>query len=53
MPQNATPEHFEAEARRLTPELRTAKSDTERAALQNAVSATDRQIDALVEAGGS
>ena len=32
----------------LTPKLRAAKSDTERATLHNAVSATDRQIDALV-----
>ena len=32
----------------LTPKLRAAKSDKERATLQNAVSATDRQIDQLV-----
>lgn len=32
----------------LTPKLRAAKSDAERATLQNAVTATDRQIDALV-----
>jgi type I restriction-modification system DNA methylase subunit len=32
----------------LTPKLRAAKSDSEKATLQNAVSATDRQIDALV-----
>ena len=30
------------------PQLRAAKSDGERATLQNAVTATDRQIDALV-----
>ncbi|MCG3149834.1 MAG: hypothetical protein PCFJNLEI_03299 [Verrucomicrobiae bacterium] len=32
----------------LTPKLRAAKSDAERATLQNAVTATDRQIDRLV-----
>ena len=32
----------------LVPRLRSAKSETERATLQNAVSATDRAIDALV-----
>ncbi len=32
----------------LTPELRAAKSDAERATLQNPVTATDQQIDALV-----
>jgi hypothetical protein len=32
----------------LSPKLRTARTDTERATLQNAVTATDRQIDALV-----
>jgi hypothetical protein len=32
----------------LVPKLRTAKTDTERQTLQNAVTATDRQIDALV-----
>jgi hypothetical protein len=32
----------------LTPRLRTAKTDAERATLQNAVQAADRQIDALV-----
>ena len=32
----------------LTPKLRTASSDAERATLQNAVTATDRQTDALV-----
>ena len=32
----------------LAPKLRAAKSDSERATLQNAVTATDRQIDALV-----
>jgi hypothetical protein len=32
----------------LTPKLRAAVSDSEKATLQNAVSATDRQIDALV-----
>lgn len=32
----------------LTPKLRAAKSEQERRTLQNAVTATDRQIDALV-----
>ena len=32
----------------LTPKLRAAKTDAERQTLQNAVTATDRQIDALV-----
>jgi hypothetical protein len=32
----------------LTPKLRAAQSDTERQTLQNAVTATDQQIDALV-----
>jgi hypothetical protein len=32
----------------LTPRLRTAASDSERAVLQNAVTATDRQIDQLI-----
>jgi hypothetical protein len=32
----------------LTPKLRAAPTDKERATLQNAVTATDRQIDALV-----
>jgi hypothetical protein len=32
----------------LTPKLRGAKSEGERRTLQNAVTATDRQIDALV-----
>ncbi len=32
----------------LTPKLRAAKSDAERRTLQNAVTATDQQIDALV-----
>ena len=32
----------------LVPRLRLAKSETEKATLQNAVSATDRTIDALV-----
>ncbi len=32
----------------LVPKLRAAKSETERATLQNAVAATDRAIDALV-----
>jgi type II restriction/modification system DNA methylase subunit YeeA len=32
----------------LTPKLRDARSDAERATLQNAITATDRQIDALV-----
>jgi Xaa-Pro aminopeptidase len=32
----------------LTPKLRAAKSDAERQTLQNAVTATDQQIDALV-----
>jgi hypothetical protein len=32
----------------LTPKLRAAKSEAERATLRNAVTATDRQIDALV-----
>jgi hypothetical protein len=32
----------------LTPKLRAAKSDSEKATLQNAVTATDQQIDALV-----
>ena len=32
----------------LVPKLRAAKSETDRATLQNAVSATDRAIDALV-----
>jgi Xaa-Pro aminopeptidase len=32
----------------LVPKLRAAKSEAERATLQNAVTATDRQIDALV-----
>ena len=32
----------------LTPSLRAAKSDADRQTLQNAVTATDRQIDALV-----
>jgi hypothetical protein len=32
----------------LTPKLRAAKTDAERQALQNAVTATDQQIDALV-----
>ncbi|MGD0261087.1 MAG: hypothetical protein ABSD29_14835 [Verrucomicrobiota bacterium] len=32
----------------LTPKLRAAKTDAERQTLQNAVTATDQQIDALV-----
>ena len=32
----------------LTPKLRAAKSDAERQTLQNAVTAADQQIDALV-----
>jgi len=32
----------------LTPKLRAARTDAERQTLQNAVTATDRQIDALV-----
>jgi len=32
----------------LTPKLRAAKADAERQTLQNAVTATDKQIDALV-----
>ena len=32
----------------LTPKLRAAQTDKERATLQNAVTATDRQIDQLV-----
>jgi hypothetical protein len=32
----------------LTPKLRAAKTDSEKATLQNAVTATDRQIDQLV-----
>ena len=32
----------------LTPKLRAAGADAEKAPLQNAVTATDRQIDALV-----
>jgi adenine-specific DNA-methyltransferase len=32
----------------LTPKLRAAVSDSEKSTLQNAVTATDRQIDALV-----
>ena len=32
----------------LTPKLRAARTETERQTLQNAVTATDRQIDALV-----
>ena len=32
----------------LTPKLRAAKTDSERQTLQNAVTATDQQIDALV-----
>ena len=34
----------------LTPKLRAAKTDSEKATLQNAVTATDRQIDQLVYA---
>ena len=32
----------------LTPKLRAAKTDSEKATLQNAVTATNRQIDQLV-----
>ena len=58
MPHGATFDSFQRELARLvdifgknlalTPKLRAATADAERQTLQNAVTATDQQIDALV-----
>ena len=52
MPHGATFESFQSELARLVEildkNLRAATKDAERQALQNAVTATDQQIDALV-----